>query len=231
MRIQTITMFLLLLSLISCEGIIRGKGKVISKSDKSSLDSVRISFFDKVVYSDKYGNFSLEQFVGCVPSCPDLEVILSKEGYEPKYANLTKETRKGESQKQILIELTPTKGKIVVLLHDKTKRLFFYGSVIFALIALFTFIFILTDLKNKAFWIPIILFGTIVIQYNYLEKKFYYNFFRPSVFMYMKHTFEPTWYKLNLPIGLIVFWIYFLLSARKHRQSKTDKQYMHSARQ
>jgi hypothetical protein len=215
MRLQKLFILFSFVLISSCEGIIRGKGTIISVSNNLPIDSVRINWFGKVLYSDENGNFSFDEFVNCVPSCPDLELVLTKKGYKTKYVNLTKEAKGNGAQKEAVIALTPTQDKMGELTNYKIKHLFFYVSIIIALVSLFTFIFILTDLKNKALWIPIILFGTIAIEYNYLANSFRFNLFRPAVFMYMRFTFEPTWYKLNLPLGLIVFWFYFLYLSKK----------------
>lgn len=197
MRLQTFIIFFLSLLIVSCEGVVEGNGKVISKTDQSPIDSVEVNFFGDSIYTDKDGKFSLSEFVGCTPSCPDLELILTKKGYKPKYVNLTKEIQQDSAQKEVVIELTPTSNKMAVAKESNLKRFFYYSSMMIALSSLLTFIYTLTDLRNKAEWIPIILFGTLTVKYNYLENCFHFSVFRPSVFMYVKFAFEPTWYKIN----------------------------------
>lgn len=173
--------------LFSCEGVIRGKGKVISAHDKLSIDSVKISFFSTVVYSDKNGNFEIGEFVGCVPSCPDLEVLLAKQGYETKYVNLTKESAKGKAFTDLTIELTPAIEKVTEVSHDKSKSIFYYVSITTAIISFLTLIFLVfSTVKNKILWMFIILFCTLLIQYNYLAKDLSIHVFRPSIFYYLK---------------------------------------------
>ena len=217
---RIIILFFSLVLLISCEGVIRGKGKVISAYDKSSIDSVKISFFNTVAYSDKNGNFEIGEFVGCVPSCPDLEVLLTKQGYETKYINLTKEDAKGKALADIIIELTPTIEKVTELSNNKSKTVLYYLSITTAIISFLTLIFLLfVNVNKKIVWVLIILFGTILINYNYLARNISIHALRPSIFLFLKYTFEPTWYRCNLPIGLITFWIYYL-TVKRNKQAE-----------
>ena len=206
MRLQNLLIILLLVSVASCEGIIQGKGKIISASNELPIDSVKINWFDKTVYSDKNGDFSFDEFVGCVPSCPDLELILTKQDYQPKYVNLTKENKNHKS----VFQLVPNKYFIVDLSHNKPKKFLFYLSITTSIISLLTLIALaIIKVTNKPIWFVVILFGTVAFFYNYLEKSVDLRIFRPSIFVFVKYTFEPTWYQLNLPIGLIIFWTYY----------------------
>jgi hypothetical protein len=215
MRLQNLFIFFLLLLMTSCEGIIQGNGKIISASNKLPIDSVKINWLSKVVYSDKDGKFSFHEFVGCVPACPDLELVMTKQGYETKYINLTKENEKHRS----VFELIPTNNNIDNLSHDKSKDFLFYLSIITAIISLFTLIALsLLKISNKAIWFVIILFGTTSIYYNYLAKVTELKVFRPSLFVFIKWTFEPSWYKLNLPIGLIIFWVCYFYQIKNKRR-------------
>jgi hypothetical protein len=215
MRLQNFYLFFLVLLITSCEGIIKGNGKIISASNKLPIDSVKINWLGEIVYSDKNGNFSLDQFVGCVPSCPELQLILTKQGYEPKYINLTKENRNNKT----VFELTPGNKNFGDLFHNKSKQFLFYVSIATSLISLFTLITLpVLKLKNKPAWFIIILFGTLAVFYNYLSSTTQLSVFRPSVFVFTKYTFEPTWYQFNLPIGLIIFWIYYFKQKNKVRK-------------
>ncbi len=206
MRLQNLCIFSLIILLTSCEGIIQGDGKIISATNQLPIDSVKISWFRKIVYSDKNGNFSFHEFVGCVPECPDLELVLTKQGYEAKYLNLSKENKKHKS----VFKLIPSNNNIGDLSHDKSKNFLFYLSIVTAIISLFTLIALsIVKINNKAMWFAIILFGTVTIYYNYLAKITELKVVRPSLFVFIKYSFEPTWYQLNLPIGLFVFWIYY----------------------
>jgi hypothetical protein len=108
MKLQNLCLFSLFIFLVSCEGRIQGEGKIISATNQLPIDSVKISWLDKIIYSDKNGNFSFNEFVGCVPSCPALELILTKQGYETKYLNLTKENKNHKS----VFKLIPSNNNI-----------------------------------------------------------------------------------------------------------------------
>ncbi len=208
-------LYILLFFLISsCEGIIQGKGKIISASSQLPIDSVKIDWFGRVEYSDKNGNFSSSQFVGCVPSCPDLELILIKEGYQSKYVNLTKENKNGK----LVFQLVPTNKNVSDFSNRSSKNFLFYLSVITAVLSLITLLVLaLIEVKNKKLWFAFILFGTVSLFYNYLEERIEVSIFRPSLFVFLQHTFQPTWYKLNLPIGLIIFWIYYYYKTKQDK--------------
>lgn len=208
----------------SCEGIIQGKGKIISSNNKLPIDSVKINWLGKIVYSDKSGNFSFDEFVGCVPSCPELELFLTKQGYETKYINLTKENEKHN----YVFELIPTNKNIGNLSQEKSKNFLFYVSIVTAIISLLTLITLpLLKIKNKSIWFIIILFGTTSIYYNYLAKFTQFKVFRPSLFVFFKWTFEPTWYLINLPLGLIIFWTYYFYQLKIRRGKQSYVQHSH----
>lgn len=204
MRLKKIHLFFLVILIASCEGIIRGKGKIISASSKLPIDSVCISWFSKTIYSDRDGNFSFHEFVGCVPSCPDIELVLTKQGYKPLYINLTEENKKNKT----VFELMPANEKLSGLSRNTQKQFLFYLSIATAFVSLSTLIRLATmQLKHKLVWAVIILFGTFTIHYNYIAETIALKIFRPSFFVFVKPAFEPGWYLLNLPIGLIVFWV------------------------
>jgi len=203
--------------MVSCEGIIQGDGKIISASNQLPIDSVKINWLSKVIYSDKDGKFSFHEFVGCVPACPDLELVLTKQGYETKYINLTKENEKHKS----VFELIPTSNNIGNLSHGKSKNFLFYLSIITAIISLVTLIALsIIKINNKLIWLVIILFGTTSIYYNYLANVTELKLFRPSLFVFIKWAFEPTWYRLNLPLGLIIFWAYYFYQIKNRRRKQ-----------
>jgi len=203
--------------MVSCEGIIQGDGKIISASNQLPIDSVKINWLSKVIYSDKDGKFSFHEFVGCVPACPDLELVLTKQGYETKYINLTKENEKHKS----VFELIPTSNNIGNLSHGKSKNFLFYLSIITAIISLVTLIALsIIKINNILIWLVIILFGTTSIYYNYLANVTELKLFRPSLFVFIKWAFEPTWYRLNLPLGLIIFWAYYFYQIKNRRRKQ-----------
>ena len=154
-----------------------------------------------------------------MPSCPDLELILSKQGYQPKYVNLTKENKNYNA----VFQLVPTQKFIGDLSHNKSKNFLFYLSIITALISLLTLTALAKiKVRNKALWFVVILFGTVTFFYNYLDNNIELRIFRPSIFVFVKYTFEPTWYQLNLPIGLIIFWTYYVYQNKNRIKTKAD---------
>ena len=83
--------FLLSLTLIlffsSCEGYRCADGIIYDSETQLPLDSVKcVALTGSItVYSDSTGFYSLcNNFSGCVPDCPDLQVEYSKFGYKTK---------------------------------------------------------------------------------------------------------------------------------------------------
>lgn len=78
--------------LTSCEGLVKGNGKIVSSVDNKPIKGVMVywTVFDKKIYSDSSGHFEIGSFCGCVPDCPKLEVAFYKKGYKTLYLDLQK---------------------------------------------------------------------------------------------------------------------------------------------
>jgi hypothetical protein len=95
MNRQTIIFGILIGTLTACEGIVGGDVNIYSVDTKKPLDSVRVVLYlnDTPVdtsLSDDMGYFRGSRFVGCVPSCPDATLIITKDGYETKTIDFKK---------------------------------------------------------------------------------------------------------------------------------------------
>ena len=73
-------------SLSSCDCLQNVSGTILDKDTKQPIDSVYVHKDTKSYgeYSDKDGEFKLEAISGGLWDCPDMTVILSKEGYVQK---------------------------------------------------------------------------------------------------------------------------------------------------
>ncbi|MFN5002889.1 MAG: hypothetical protein ACK514_15495 [Bacteroidota bacterium] len=202
--------------LTSCEGILSGSGKVISSLDKSPIDNVRIKCRTKETHTDSLGNFEIEQFVGCPTGCPDLELILTKTGYETKYVNLTRENPEKMPIEGVTIELTPTHKAQADIWNNNIGGFLYYASMVIAGLGVITLVLLfMIKVSNRAIWFFAIFLGTIAIHYNFLADTFDFKILRPVTQFNPQHYFDPAWYKLSLPVGVIAFWTYYFRRLRK----------------
>ncbi len=93
-------------TLIACEGIVGGDGRIYSLGTKEPLDSVEFVLYlndhaRTPTYSDKNGFFRGSKFIGCVPSCPDAKVELKKDGYETKIIDFKEFWKENEYNPQL----------------------------------------------------------------------------------------------------------------------------------
>lgn len=80
---------LLIFFLASCEGEVVGYGYVYDSFTKTPIDNVLVRYytkkkkrhFEKEMFTDADGYFSIGSFEGCVPDCPDAVIELIKDGY------------------------------------------------------------------------------------------------------------------------------------------------------
>jgi len=78
---------LFLCLMYSCEGELCADGTICDIKTKKPIDSVRCAVLSgtQVEFSDSIGKYSVcNDFGGCVPKCPDIEIEFSKTGYETK---------------------------------------------------------------------------------------------------------------------------------------------------
>src|SRR6185503_8743611 len=101
-------------------------------------------------YTDKEGKFEIGDFVGCPTGCPDLEIVLTKKGYETKYINLT---NGGPIRvKGVTIELVPTDNVQADIWNNKVANFLYYLSMAIAVLGLITLVMLFrTKIQNK--WI------------------------------------------------------------------------------
>ena len=190
-----------------------GSGQVISSVDKSPLDSVMITWRTEKEYTDKEGKFEIGQFVGCPTGCPDLEIVLTKKGYETKYINLT---NGGPIHVEgVTIELTPTANPQSDIWNNGIGTFLYYTSMIIAGLGLISLVFLFfIKVKNRWLWFFAIFLGTIAFHYNFLSDSFDFKILRPVTRFNPPHYLDPAWYKLSLPLGAIAFWTYYFKRLR-----------------
>ncbi|MEB2782992.1 hypothetical protein U3A58_21640 [Algoriphagus sp. C2-6-M1] len=212
-KILSLTLWTLL---FSCEGVVRGTGKVISSLDKLPIDSVRIKWGANETFTDSLGHFEIGEFVGCPTGCPDLELVLTKVGYETRYVNVTEENQGLIYVENITIELNQTDKVQADIWNNKVGDFLYYSSMTIAGLGLITLVMLLLiKVDNRLFWFFLIFFGTVGFHYNFLADIYDFKILRPVTHFNPPHKLDPAWYKLSLPLGTIAFWIYYFKRLRK----------------
>ena len=215
---SSIIFIIIAVTLASCEGELDGHGKIISAQNNALLDSAKINFSGYSIYSDKKGSFEINVPVGCPLGCPELEVIVSKKGYETKYLNLS-----DSENREVTIRLAPTHKNQYKWKSLQLMEVLYYTSITTVVIAFLSFIFIiLSNTRNKTLWGLLVIFGTLSFQYNYISEKISVSFLRPSIMPYFD-AINPIWYKFNLPVGILVFWVLFIFQSRKKSSDLESK--------
>jgi hypothetical protein len=79
-----VALFILILPMLSCEGLSEGSGIVVDKSSKKPVAKATVkNNFGQSTETDSAGVFfSSSSLVGCVPKCPDITVEISKTGFK-----------------------------------------------------------------------------------------------------------------------------------------------------
>ncbi len=90
LSIKSTSIFILIsmgMVLSSCEGSRCASGIIYGTDTNQPLNSVYCEVLtgSDQIYTDSSGSFSVcNNFGGCVPKCPDIEVQFSKKGYKTK---------------------------------------------------------------------------------------------------------------------------------------------------
>lgn len=112
---RTIKLILTIATLMtSCEGRIEISGTIMSADNNSPIDSAMIQFHEKrnrfttvidTVYTDSNGTFQFGRLSMCAPNCPEVKLIISKNGYD----TLVKSYEEGLIRDSLTIKLKRTR--------------------------------------------------------------------------------------------------------------------------
>lgn len=194
----------------SCEGIVLGGGKIVSSKDQKPIDSVLVYWTNGKIktYSDSSGMFKHEMFCGCVPDCPDLELIFYKKGFETKYLNFTKEY--GHATDSIIVQLNPTVELDKEIKETGFETFLKYFNVLLSIFNIFTLVIICcVKIKWKPLWIISCIFFSITLKYNYYNNEFDISFFSFFVQLRYLQIYYIGWYLFFIPVTTIAFWLYY----------------------
>ena len=222
-----ILIFLIAILLTSCEGVVEGNGVIISSADKKPIDSVCVFWTNGHMksYTDSLGKFEIGSFCGCVPDCPDLELLFYKKGYETKYVNFSKENY-GYKDTEIIL-LTPTNEISRTIVKTTFEQFLKYFNLIFvSLFNVFTLIVVCRTkfslLANKVLWTILILFFSTTLKYNYYSGEIDLSLFSFFVQLTVMKIYYIGWYLYFLPTPALIFWTYHFYKKKTGKKLLAD---------
>lgn len=192
----------------SCDRLFIMSGKVISDVDGQMIANAQIVTSERVtIYSDSTGSFKLNLF-GPGSRSDKLEVLVSKDGYETKYFDLSKY----EDIHNITLKLKPYNTPFITKYPPSfVIPVYYVNLIIINLIVFFTLCFILfKKVKYRWLWIALILLVNLTLRVNYINGNIDVDFFHFP--FYLKHySFYPFTIKIPILFSTIAFWsIYFI---------------------
>ena len=198
----------IILALTSCDHTFIMTGKVISDVDGEIITNAQIVTSEGItIYSDSTGSFKLNLF-GPGPRSDKLEVLVSKDGYETKYFDLSKY----EDINNITLILKPYKAPFVTKYPSSfVVSAYYVNLIIVNLLACFTLFFIFfKKVKYRCLWIALILLANLTLKVNYINGDIDVDFVHFP--FYLKHyLFYPFTIKVPILFSTIAFWsIYFM---------------------
>lgn len=199
---------IVLIGMTSCDRVFVMSGKVISDADGKMITNAEIITSEHdTIYSDSLGNFRMSLF-GPGSQSDKLEVLVSKEGYETKYFDLSKDI----DIHDITLKLMPYNTPLITKYSSWFVVLFYYIDLIVVnFIVFLTLSFILfKKIRYKWFWIILILLANFTLRINYINGNIDVDFFQ-FPFYFKHYSFYPFTIKIPLLFSTIVFWsIYFI---------------------
>lgn len=200
---KTIYLILLLFLQTSCDRVFMMSGHITDNYGKP-LENAEIRTSENVtIYSDSLGYFELNLF-GPGSKSDKLETLVSKEGYEATYFDLSKE----KDIYNLSLKIKASEEKLVATYSESLVRSFYYINLtVINLLALFTIYFVLYKrVKHKWIWLLLILTLNITLQINYINGLWSINM--GGLPFYIKYyAFYPFTIKIACPIAIILFWI------------------------
>ena len=201
----------LLLS-ISCDRPFSMSGKVVDETTNMPIVDVKIVTSESVItLSDSSGCFRISRF-GPGSKSDKLEMLLSKDGYETKYFDLSRQ----EDLQQINLSIKPSNQTLNVRYPQTYVKLLYWINMIFInLIVLFTLLFVLfSKVRYKWLWIALFLIVNFTLRINYINGIIDFDFLHMP--FYFKHyAYYPFTIKIALPLSIIVFWIVYFTNKNK----------------
>lgn len=193
---------------ISCDRPFVMSGRVVDEKTSLPIEDVEIVTSENTTtFTDSLGYFSVNIF-GLGSKSDKLEVLVSKEGYETKYFDLSKV----EDLQQIVLSIKPSSETLTESYPQSYVKLFYWLNLIFVnLIVLYTMRFVLfTKVRYRWIWILLFLGLNFTLRINYINGAIDFSLFHLP--FYIKHYgYYPFTIKIALPLSIIAFWaMYFV---------------------
>ena len=201
-----------LLLAISCDRPFTMAGRIVDETTNTPIEDVEIVTSEyETIYSDASGNFKLNRF-GPGSGSDKLEMLVSKEGYETKYFDLSNE----QDLQNINLGIKPSNETLNVHYPQTYVKLLYWINLIFInLIVLFTLLFVLfSKVRYKWIWIVLFLLVNFTLKINYINGAIDFSFLHLP--FYLKHyLYYPFTIKIALPLSVIVFWIVYVTNKNR----------------
>ena len=199
---------IIVLVLASCDSTCIMSGKVVSDVDGEVITNAQIvTSEDITIYSDSTGSFKLNLFGPGLRS-DKLEVLVSKDGYETKYFDLSK----CEDINNITLKLKPYNTPFITKYPSSFVLSAYYVNLIIVnLLACFTLCFIFfKKVKYRWLWIALILLANLTLKVNYINGDIDVDFVHFPFYL-KNYLFYPFTIKVPILFSTIAFWsIYFM---------------------
>ncbi|MFN3403509.1 MAG: carboxypeptidase-like regulatory domain-containing protein [Cytophagaceae bacterium] len=197
MKLFHILIILIILITTGCDAYVKFEGTVLSKQTNKPLKGVSVSVdCNKSTLTDSNGYFNLSYVA---MTHPDYDLVLKKQGYLTTASYHSVDT----------LYLSETSKNDVPYISEDFKDLFNFIIVwIVRLINLGTIVYILAakTVKRRFIFILLVLFGTISINFSIYNNIFDFEFIK---FPFPNEGCLRSWLKIYLPLGAIIFWIYY----------------------
>lgn len=214
---------ILLFSLSSCFSPGHSEGIIIDQNTLLPIYNAQITVEESyTVYTDNQGHYEI---FGTWGLFSDLELLVEKKGYEPKYINVSASNY--DFRKNITIKLLASDTVYKPSLPRNQLR--FVNSlikIIFSLLNILTLIFIVisSEIRKMYIWITGILFINLIFNLLYLD----YNLISYEIihapFFLTGYWNNPYSLKIAFPVVSIAFWILYLTKSRLIKKDTVDAQ-------
>lgn len=211
-RSSIICLSIFMLLTLSCDRTFTMAGRVADEATNTPIEDVEIVTSEyETIYSDALGNFKLNRF-GPGSASDKLEVLLSKDGYETKFFDLSNQ----QDLQNINLSIKPSNETQNVRYSQTYVKLLYWINLIFInMIVLFTLLFVLfSKVRYKWIWIVLFLLVNFTLRINYINGAIDFSYFLSP--FYLKHyLYYPFTIKIAFPLSVIVFWIVYITNKNR----------------
>ncbi len=184
------------------------KGVIVDHNTSNQISKARISLSENVVlYTDSSGNFKLDR----VGSLDSQEMLVEKNGYQPKFIDFSKEKY---DMGNAVIKLQPTTKAYEPLFSQNALRLInTLIKIVFSLLNVSTLIFILfqSGIRRRLLWIAAIMIINPAFRLFYLDFSLLkFEIVNGPLYLF-NYWNNPYSLLIAIPLISMVFWVLYLL--------------------